>query len=105
MAETKSTKVGEASGSVKRVNVTVSVRDLQNRASAVLREVTESGRARIVTNRGRPVAILAPIDADELGDWALVQAQGSMDAMLEAERDLAAGDTADLGAFLAELDD
>ncbi|MGH3899147.1 MAG: type II toxin-antitoxin system Phd/YefM family antitoxin [Pseudonocardiaceae bacterium] len=50
---------------------TVGVRDLANRASAVLDELEQGGQPVIVTRRGRPVAVLSAIDAEEFYDYVL----------------------------------
>ena len=47
---------------------TVSVSRLSGHASQVIREVGETGKATFVTKRGRPVAIIVPVDADGADD-------------------------------------
>ena len=44
---------------------TVGVRDLVNRASALLDELEHGGQPIIVTRRGQPIAVLSAIDAEE----------------------------------------
>jgi len=41
---------------------TVSIRDLANKASAVVDEVAKSGKPAVVTKRGEPIAAVVPID-------------------------------------------
>ena len=53
---------------------TVGIRDLARRASAIVRGVRETGgAAAIVTDRGRPVGVLYPIDAGWLWRTSLAQ--------------------------------
>lgn len=49
----------------------VGVRDLAKRASAVLTIWNRAGSPVIVTRRGRPIAVLSPIDAEEFYDYVL----------------------------------
>jgi prevent-host-death family protein len=68
---------------------TVGVRELRQRASELLRRV-EQGETIEVTDRGRPVAVLAPIP--ERGSLAELRATGQLDP--------ASGQIADLPAPL-----
>ena len=66
--------------------VTVGIRELRQRASELLRRV-EGGESIEITDRGRPVAILAPVPADRVallrasGD--LAQSQGDLEGLPE----------------------
>ena len=51
----------------------VTIRELANRTSAVIDEVTRSGRPTIVTRRGHPVAALVPLDEQSLEEAATTQ--------------------------------
>ncbi len=53
---------------------TVGVRELVNRASALLDELGNGGQPVIVTRHGQPVAVLSAIDADALYDYVLTHA-------------------------------
>lgn len=53
---------------------TVGIRDLARRASAIVRNVRETGEPAIVTDRGRAVGVLYPIDADAFEDYVLANA-------------------------------
>ena len=90
---------------------TVSVSRLSGHASQVLREVAETGKAAFVTRRGRPVAIIAPIDADGAGDpsdlvldHVLANAPGYVTSMRQADEDLVAGRTSAMADVVADLD-
>lgn len=80
---------------------TVGIRDLARRASAIVRGVRETGEPAIVTDRGRPVGVLYPIDADSLEDYVLANAPEFVTSMREADEDLAAGRTVSLDELLA----
>ena len=82
---------------------TVSIRDLANKASAVVDEVAKSGKPAVVTKRGKPVAAVVPIDPDALDDWVLANAPEYVKAMREADRDLGAGKTTSLDDLRDEL--
>lgn len=51
----------------------VTIRELANRTSAVIDEVTRSGRPAIVTRRGHPVAAVVPLDERMIEDAATAQ--------------------------------
>lgn len=53
---------------------TIGVRELKNRLSHVLRRVSDGERITI-TDRGRPVAVLSPVDErpEEAALWAMVR--------------------------------
>jgi len=82
---------------------TVSIRDLANKASAVVDEVAKSGKPAVVTKRGKPVAAVVPIDPDALDDWVLANAPEYVKAMREADRDLVTGKTGSLDDLRGEL--
>ena len=82
---------------------TVSIRDLANKASAVVDEVARSGKPAVVTKRGKPVAAVVPIDPDALDDWVLANAPEYVKAMREADRDLVTGQTGSLDDLRGEL--
>jgi prevent-host-death family protein len=62
----------------------VGVRELKTRASEIIREVRESRARYIITYRGRPVGILAPLDAMS-GD-EVISGEGGSDAWEELTR-------------------
>ena len=49
----------------------VGVRELKNRTSEILRAVREEGTEYVITYQGRPMAILLPIDEEDLEDYVL----------------------------------
>ncbi len=85
---------------------TVSIRDLANKASAVVDEVTRSKRPAVVTKHGKPVAALVPIDQDALEDWVLANAPEFVANMDEADVAIARGERGKpLDDVLAEFED
>lgn len=80
------------------------MRELARNASAIVRKVTDTGRPAIVTNRGKPVAVVLPLDPDELEDYVLASAPRFVRSMREADRDFAEGRTVEAGDFFASLD-
>lgn len=79
----------------------IPVRDLARRTREVLDDVERTRRIAIVTRKGRPVAALIPIDADDLEDFVLAGAQDYLTAMREADEDLAEGLTRPLDELIA----
>jgi prevent-host-death family protein len=71
---------------------TVGVRDLANRASAVLDQLEQGGQSVIVTRRGRPIAVLSPIDAEEFYDYVLAHSPEFVAGRKAAEERFACGE-------------
>jgi prevent-host-death family protein len=70
---------------------TIGIRELANHASAVVDEVNRTGRPALVTKNGRPVAVLAAIDEEELLDHVLANAPEYVRSMRTAERAISRG--------------
>lgn len=70
---------------------TVSVRQLADHTSRVVRTVEETGKATFITKRGRPVAVLAPVDADGLLDHVLANAPEYIASIRQADENLTSG--------------
>lgn len=84
---------------------TVGVRDLANRASAVLDELEQGGQPMIVTRRGRPIAVLSAIDAEEFYDYVLAHSPEFVVGRKAAEERFARGEYGEvLDDVIAELD-
>jgi prevent-host-death family protein len=85
----------------------VGIRELADRASSVVGEVGRTGQPVIVTNRGRPVAVVSAIDEDAFYDYVLARAPEFVRDRHEAEDNYAQGrsDSRPLDEVLAELDD
>ena len=70
--------------------VMVSIKELHDETSAVIRRTRERGPV-IVTRHGKPVAIIQPITEEELEDFVLVHYPGFHEGLKEALEDYAAG--------------
>jgi prevent-host-death family protein len=83
----------------------VGIRELGRNPSRIIARLVETREPVIVTDRGRPVAVLIPIDEREVEDFILTHAQQFVQDRELAELALAAGTTHALPDVLAELDD
>ena len=81
----------------------VSVRQLADHTSRVVRTVEETGKATFITKRRRPVAVLAPIDADGLLDHILANAPEYIASIRQADENLTSGRTKSLRDVLTEV--
>lgn len=83
----------------------ITVRDLQRNPARVLRAVEEDRRPAFVTRRGRPIAVLMPVDEEELLDFVLANAPEYVAGMRTADEEVATGETGrPLDEVLEELD-
>ena len=80
----------------------VSVRQLADHTGRVVRTV-EASKATLITKRRRPVAVLAPIDADGLLDHILANAPEYIASIRQADENLTSGRTRSLRDVLAEV--
>jgi len=83
----------------------VGIRDLGRNPSKVIAFMVEQGRPVIVTNQGRPVAVLYPVDEGQVEDFILTHAEQFIGDRELADAALAASATRALTDVLAELDD
>lgn len=84
---------------------TVSIRELANETKRVVEEVVRTGRPALVTQRGRALVAVVPIDEEALEDWILATAPQYVTAMQEADAEIAAGvQGTPLSDVIAELD-
>jgi len=83
----------------------VGIRELQRDTSAVVKRVTRTGRPTFVTNRGETVAVVYPVDADALEEFALANAPAFVRAMTAADVALVKGRTRPARDMLPELTD
>lgn len=83
----------------------VGVRELANRASAVLDALEAGGQPVLVTRHGRPVAVLSAIDTEAFHDWILAHAPEFVAGRVAAEERFARGEYGrSLDDVLADLD-
>jgi prevent-host-death family protein len=71
---------------------TVTIRELGRQVSGVVNEVRTTGRPTFVTLRGTPVAVLLPLDADELEDYVLANAPEYVASMRDADEAIEQGE-------------
>ena len=83
----------------------VGIRELGRNPSKVIARLRETREPVIVTDRGRPVAVLVPIDEREVEDFILTHATQFIADRDDAEQALVLGTTDALPDVLAELDD
>ena len=81
----------------------MSIRRLADEASAVVRSVVDTGRPAIISNNGRPVAVLVPLDPEAVEDWALAYVPEYVESRAEADREANEGRLTQLDAILAGL--
>ena len=81
----------------------VSVRQLADHTSRVVRTVEETSKATLITKRRRPVAVLAPIDADGLLDHIFANAPEYIASIRQADENLTSRRTKSLRDVLAEV--
>jgi prevent-host-death family protein len=78
----------------------IPVSDLKQDASATLKRLRKSKRPFIVTQRGKPAAVLLSVDAYEKGE----QEREILKLLALGEREIAVGKGCDLDDVLAEAD-
>lgn len=83
---------------------TVGIRELARRASAVMREVRETGKPAVVTDRGKPVGVIYPIEPDSFEDHVLANAPEFIEDLRQADEALRAGRTRSLSQALEAAD-
>jgi prevent-host-death family protein len=97
---TRDTPVDQRSGVAK-----VGIRELGRNPSRVIAHLAEFGEPVIITDRGRPVAVITPIDETEVEDFILTHAKEFIADRKTADLGLPIGRTHSLPDVLAELDD
>lgn len=71
---------------------TVTIRELGRQVSGVVKEVTSTGRPAFVTHRGTPVAVLLPLDPEQLEDYVLANAPEYVASMRTADQAIENGE-------------
>jgi len=82
----------------------VGIRELARQVSRLVGEVEASREPAVITRRGRPVALIMPVDQTALEDFVLANAPEFVDAASAADAELVAGQTRPLSAVLEELE-
>ncbi len=71
---------------------TVTIRELGRQVSGVVNEVRTTGRPTFVTHRGTPVAVLLPLDTEQLEDFVLANAPEYVASMSDADEAIERGE-------------
>ena len=71
---------------------TVTIRELGRQVSGVVNEVRTTGRPTFVTHRGTPVAVLLPLDTEQLEDFVLANAPEYVASMSAADEAIERGE-------------
>jgi prevent-host-death family protein len=79
---------------------TVTIRELGRQVSSVVKEVEATKRPTFVTHRGTPVAVLLPVDTDELEDYVLANAPEYVASIAAADEAIERGEP---GASLSDV--
>jgi prevent-host-death family protein len=82
----------------------VGIRQLARNASAIIRDVSETRRPAVVTDRGKPVGVIYPFDEGDLEDYVLANAPEFVRRLELADRVIAEGRTFSLAEGLARLE-
>ena len=81
----------------------VGIRQLARNASAIIRDVSETRRPTVVTDRGKPVGVIYPFDEEDLEDYVLANAPEYVARREQADRDIAEGKTISLDELLSRF--
>lgn len=84
--------------------ISVTLRDLSHNAGRILSRVSRTRRPALVTNRGKLLAAVVPIDDEAVADWVLANAPEFVGSMTAAEEDLRAGRTLTVDEAFASLE-
>jgi PHD/YefM family antitoxin component YafN of YafNO toxin-antitoxin module len=80
------------------------IREFSRKLSSAITSVEETGRPLVLTRNGRAVAAVVKLDAAAFEDFVISNAPSIAADLRDAERDLAAGDTASLDEVVHDLD-
>jgi len=81
----------------------VGIRQLARNASAIIRDVRETGMPTVVTDRGKPVGVIYPFDEEDLEDYVLANAPEFVARRAQADRDIAEGEAIPLEKLLTRF--
>jgi prevent-host-death family protein len=81
----------------------VGIRQLARNASAIIRDVSKTGKPTVVTDRGKPVGVIYPFDEEDLEDYILANSPELAKRLERADRDLAEGKTIPLEELLSRV--
>jgi prevent-host-death family protein len=81
----------------------VGIRQLARNASAIIRDVSKTGKPTVVTDRGKPVGVIYPFDEEDLEDYILANAPELARRLERADREIAEGKTIPLEELLTRF--
>jgi len=81
----------------------VGIRQLARNASAIIRDVSKTGKPTVVTDRGKPVGVIYPFDEEDLEDYILANSPELAKRLERADRDIAEGKTITLEELLTRF--
>ena len=97
MSDRRMTKANQAVG-------IVSVRELSRNMRRVIGAVAKSRRPALVTQRGKPVIALYPVEAGDWEDWVLAKAPEFVEGMRKADGEFRRGETIGMNEAFARLE-
>ena len=97
MSDRRMTKASQAVG-------IVSVRELSRNMRRVIGAVAKSRRPALVTQRGKPVIALYPVEAGDWEDWVLANAPEFVEGMRKADEEFRRGETIGMNEVFARLE-
>lgn len=71
----------------------IGIRDLKNHASEIIRKVRENQSPYIITLRGKPSAMIIPLEEDEIDDYIIAHHPYFVMLRDKARREIDEGDT------------
>lgn len=78
------------------------LRELQARASEIVRDVETSGEPALITRHGKLAAVIVPVDDDALTDFVFAHVPALASSLEEAEADIEAGRTRPLADLIGD---
>lgn len=83
---------------------TLGIRKLQNNPSEVIRNVEKNKEPALITRRGKPTAVILPLDEDSFEDYILANAPEYVADMKRADKALKKGETLSVDEVFEDLD-
>ena len=81
----------------------VGIRQLARNASAIIHDVSKTGKPTVVTDRGKPVGVIYPFDEEDLEDYILANSPELAKRLERADRDIAEGKMISLEELLTRF--
>lgn len=81
------------------------IREFSQHTSQIVNELTRTGEPVVITHSGRPVALVSPINTDELEDFVLANAPQFVQSYVAADRELKQRKTSSIEELRKNLSD